>query len=119
MPPTTTPNTLPTIKNHFVLSTAMATSGTTRLSASAALRAEASTPAARPNIEIRPPRTKPPASQRWYLCVIRSVSRGTSTGLRTWRVDTQRFTTLKNCTVFRLETMSPTPTEAGDGHDEE
>ena len=88
----------------------MATTGTKGLWASAELTAEASNPAARPNIEIRPPRTKPPATQRWYRCVTRSVSRGTSTGLRTWRVDTQRFRTLKNCTVFRLETMSPTPT---------
>src|SRR2546422_1013823 len=33
-----------------------------------------------------------------------------STGLRTWRVDTQRFSTWKYSTIFGLEAMSPTPT---------
>src|SRR3989442_12030271 len=87
----------------------MATTGTKGLWASAELTAEASNPVARPKIETRPPRRKPAATQRWYRCATRSVSRGTSTDLRAWRGHTPRVSTLKKSTLFLLETTSPAP----------
>src|SRR5437867_1824473 len=88
----------------------MATMGARRFAANTAPTAVPSSPAKRPKIETSPPRTKAAASQRWCRCVTRSVSKGTSTGLRTWRVDTQRFRMWKYPTIFGLEAMSPTPT---------
>src|SRR5438552_6550123 len=110
MAPTTTPSALPAIRTHFALSTAMATMGARRFAANTAPTAVPSSPAKRPKIETSPPRTKAAASQRWCRCVTRSVSKGTSTGLRTWRVDTQRFSIWKYPTIFGLDAMSPTPT---------